>query len=175
MQPSESAGLELIGCMGINLHALWAPTVSGKEHITLVASGSSPSACERAETVIRTRLLQRLCVPHQPGHRLGVPVEDLQGQVVVLLLLHYSLLKLLLVTRHSPSTPVAYLLPVAAATDTHLAHDGELQRQVLHLHKVFFVRLLTGAAGSDLLKRGDGEVTPEAADEGVPERVLPLR
>lgn len=47
MQPSESAGLELIGCIGINLHALWAPTMSGKEHITLVAGGSSLSACKQ--------------------------------------------------------------------------------------------------------------------------------
>lgn len=118
----------------------------------------------RSGKLIRTRLLQRLGVPHQPGHRLGVPVEDLHGQVVVLLLLHYSLLKLLLGTQEQPVNAIAHQLPVVAATDTHLAHDGELQRQVLHLHKVFFIRLLAGAAGSDLLKQGDGAVTPEAAD-----------
>lgn len=123
-----------------------------------MASGDQERKPDR---VIRTRLLQRLCVPHQPGHRLGVPVEDLHGQVVVLLLLHYSLLKLLLVTRQPINAAVAHHLPVGAATDTHLAHDGELQRQVLHLHKVFFIGLLTGAAGSDLLKQGDGAVTPE--------------
>lgn len=55
---------------------------------------------------VGTWLLQRLRVPHQPSHTLGVPVEDLHGQVVVLLLLHDSLLKLLLGTPDSPSTPV---------------------------------------------------------------------
>lgn len=101
---------------------------------------------------VRTRLLQCLRAAHQPRQRLGVPVEDLHRQVVVLLLLHDPLLQLLLVqrdiavasVREPPPTPHRVdgrVLPVPreGRVCCYLAHDGQLQRQVLHLHKVFFI------------------------------------
>lgn len=42
MQPSESAGLGLIGDIRINLHTLWAPTVSGKENSYWKAARRKP-------------------------------------------------------------------------------------------------------------------------------------
>lgn len=125
---------------------LWAPTVSGREknnHPPLAGVHQVTAAVKL--TVIHTWFFQRLGVPHQPRHRLTVPVEDLHRQIVVLLLLHDPLLKLLLDTPDSPSTPApAHELP--AVTNTNLAHDCELQRQVLHLHKVLFIRPLAVAA-----------------------------
>lgn len=67
------------------------------------------------------------------------------------------------VTRHSSSSDVfrefdfplinteyKHLVSVRLAV-THLTHDCELQWQVLHLHKVFFIRLLTGVTWAHLL------------------------
>lgn len=124
---SESAGLELIRDTGDkSSHVLSSNGVWKRKH-TLLESSSSLTGCKQPgfpestavkPTVIGTWLLQRLRVPHQPCHSLGVPVEDLHGQVVVLLLLHYSLLKLLLVTQDSPSTPRSRKAAVDTVTRT---------------------------------------------------------
>lgn len=44
---------------------------------------------------------------------------------------------------------------------TNLTHDCQLQWQVLHLHKVFLIRLLTGVTWAHLLKNNKGAVMPE--------------